>query len=121
MSQFEIRRTPDGRLQARRRDGMPMSPEDREEVKLLALAEEAPLRAWVVEEVKQGDSLQAVLICSSILDDHLWVVLDRAFTPRGGLACYYADEIRYLKGKTAEDLKAIHLAKLKFPGCRIIQ
>lgn len=74
-------------------------------------------RAWVVEEVRD----KAVKICSAVLDDHLWLILDRSFIPHDGLACYYAEEIPLLGNKTPEDLREIHKAKLAFPGCRVIQ
>lgn len=59
------------------KDRKPLTPEDREEAKLLAQAEETPLRAWIVEEVRDWNSLQAVNICSAFLEDHLWLILDR--------------------------------------------
>ena len=118
---IKVRKTSDGRIQARRLDGLPLTPEDREEARLLAEAKEAPLRAWVVEEVREGNSLRAVLICSSLLEDHLWLILDRSFTPTDGLACYYPEEIPLLKNKTPEELREIHKVKLAFPGCRVIQ
>lgn len=74
-------------------------------------------RAWVVEEVRD----KAVKICSAVLEDHLWLILDRSFIPHDGLAVYYPDELPLLRDKTSEDLKEIHKAKLAFPGCRVIQ
>jgi hypothetical protein len=64
----------------------------------------------------------AVKICSHVLEDDIWVILDRSFTPPpDGLAHYYAEEIPLLKDKTADELRTIHQAKLEFPGSRIIQ
>ncbi len=80
------------------------------------------LRAWVVNrEFDKKGELRAVLICSALLEDHLWVVCDRSFEPKDGLAVYYAEEIPLLKGKSLEDLREIHRVKLIFPGCRVIQ
>jgi len=80
------------------------------------------LRAWVVDrEVDEKGKLRAVLICSAILEDHLWVICDRSFEPRDGLAVYYAEEMAALRNKTPEDIREIHKVKLVFPGCRIIQ
>lgn len=121
MALLEVKKTDDGRILARRKDGLPLTPEDREEAKLLVQAEETPLRAWVVEEVREGASLKAVLICSALLEDHLWLILDRSFIPHDGLACYYAEELPSFKTKTPEQLREIHKAKLAFPGCRVIQ
>jgi len=81
-----------------------------------------PLRAWVVEEIRgEKGELRSVLICSAMLEDHLWLVLDRSFEPKDNLAMYYAEEIPLLKGKSLEDLREIHKVKLIFPGCRVIQ
>jgi hypothetical protein len=64
--------------------------------------------------------LLAVEICSSILQDHLWLVLDRTFDPPGGQAVYYAEELAILANKTPEQLREIHKLKLAFgPGTRL--
>ena len=73
-------------------------------------------------EVREGaNSIQAVKITSRVLEDKIWLILDRSFIPHDGLACYYAEEIPLLRDKTPEDLKEIHRTKLAFPGCRVIQ
>lgn len=118
---IEIRKTPNGRIQARRIDGLPLTPEDREEARRLAIVEELPPRAWMVEEVRDGGNLKAVKICSAVLEDHLWLILDRSFEPRDDLAVYYPEELPILKTKTPEDLREIHKVKLAFPGYRVIQ
>ncbi len=116
-----IRKTPDGRIQARRLDGRPLTPEDREQARQLAVIEELPPRSWVVEEVYDGQNLRAVKICSAFLEDHLWLVIDRSYQPTDGLAIYYPDELAELTTKTPEQLREIHKVKLAFPGCRVIQ
>ena len=118
---IEIRKTPDGRIQARRLDGKPLTSEDREESRRMAVIEELPPRAWVAQEIRDGNNLKAVKICSAVLQDHLWLILDRSFEPKDGLAIYYPEELTILKSKTSEELKSIHKVKLKFPGCRVIQ
>jgi hypothetical protein len=118
---FEIRRTPDGRIQARRKDGQPLSTQDREEARRLAVIEDLPPRAWVVEEIRDGGTLKAVKICSAALEDHLWLVIERSYHPNDGLAVYYPEELPELKSKTPEQLREIHKAKLAFPGCRVVQ
>jgi hypothetical protein len=75
----------------------------------------------VVEEVRDGEKLKAVKICSALLEDHLWLVLERSFEPRDGLAIYYPEELPELRTKTPEQLREIHKVKLAFPGCRVIQ
>ena len=74
------------------------------------------------QEVREGaNSIQAVKICSHVLEDEIWLILDRSFIPHDGLAVYYAEEIPLLRNKTPEDLREIHKVKLAFPGCRVIQ
>ena len=118
---IEIRKSPDGRIQARRTDRRPLTPEDWVEAKKLALIEELPPRAWVVDEVHDGESLKAVKICSALLQDHLWLLIDRHYQPADGLAIYYPEDLAELGNKTPEQLREIHKVKLVFPGCRVIQ
>ena len=88
----------------------------------LATVEEHPLRARVVERVHGADgTLRAVLICSDLLEDHLWLILDRTFAPMDSLAQYYPEELPLLKDKTPEELRQIHMAKLEFRGPRVVQ
>jgi len=82
-----------------------------------------PIRAWIAQEARGvSGELRAVLICSALLQDHLWLILDREFIPHDGLACYYVEEIPLLKTKSVMDLKLIHKTKLRFPGAlRVVQ
>ncbi len=81
-----------------------------------------PIRAWVVNEVREGNGqLRAVMICSALLEVHLWMILDRSFEPKDNLAVYYAEEVSLLKGKSLEDLKLIQETKLIFPRAKVIQ
>ncbi len=124
MNHLEVKRTHDGRTLARRRDGRPLTLEDRKEAKQMIQMQEdlTPIRAWIAQEVRgENGELRAALICSAVLEDHLWLILDREFIPHDGLACYYAEEIPLLKNKTPEDIREIHKVKLVFPGCRVIQ
>jgi hypothetical protein len=93
------------------------NPESRE----LAVVEELPPRAWVAEEIRDGEKLKSVKLCSAVLEDHLWLILDRSFEPRDGLAIYYPEELPILRTKPTEELRGIHKVKLVFPGCRVIQ
>jgi len=72
-------------------------------------------------EVRESGTIQAVKICSHVLQDEIWIILDRSFVPSDGLACYHAEEIPLLKNKSAEQLREIHKVKLVFPGCRVLQ
>ncbi len=124
MTHLEVKKTPGGKILARRADGQPLTSQDREEAKQMIQTQEdlTPIRAWVVEESRGeiGD-LRAVMICSAFLEAHLWMILDRSFEPKDNLAIFYAEEIPLLKGKSLEDLKLIHETKLIFRGCRVIQ
>jgi hypothetical protein len=93
----------------------------REQVHHIAPGEELLPRAWVVEEVRDGENLRAVKICSAVLEDHLWLIFDRSFEPKDGLAIYYPEELATIAAKSPEELREIHKVKLKFPGCRVIQ
>ncbi|MCZ6622829.1 MAG: hypothetical protein O7B35_01120 [Deltaproteobacteria bacterium] len=72
-------------------------------------------------EVHEAETIQGVKIASTVLNDDIWLILDRSFIPHDGLAVYYPEEIPLLRGKSAEDLSEIHRIKLTFPGCRVIQ
>ena len=74
-----------------------------------------------VLEVQEADTIQAVKICSLVLQDEIWLILDHSFIPHDGLACYYAEEIPLLRDRTPEEIQEIHKVKLAFPGCRVIQ
>jgi hypothetical protein len=80
--------------------------------------QELPPRAWVVEEARDGGNLRALKICSAVLQDHLWLILDRSFEPKDGLAIYYPEEMAVIATKSQEELEEIHKAKLAFPGSR---
>jgi len=74
------------------------------------------------QEVRErANSIQAVKIYSHVLEDEIWLILDRSFIPHDGLATYYPEELCELKNKTLEDIREIHKVKLAFPGCRVIQ
>lgn len=119
---LQVRQLSDGRILARRRDGKTLSQQERFAAKLIAYAERSPLSASVKDE-KRCDlaQLHAVLMYSDELDDDLWLILDRSFLPNDGSASYFPDEIRFLNGKSTEQLQDIHNAKLSFPGCKVIQ
>ncbi len=116
MRPIEIRRTADGRIQARRKDGQPLTPEDREEARRMAETQDNEALG-----VRESDTIRAVKICSHFLKDEIWLILDRSFIPNDGLASYYAEEIPLLKNKSPEELREIQKVKLAFPGCRVIQ
>src|SRR5687767_4315105 len=106
MSQvLELKRTAEGNLLARRKDRRPLTREDREEAKRLAEVVTLP-RAWIAETVRDGETLRAVKICCAILEDHLWLIFDRAFQPKDDFAIYFVEELEYLKCKPIEELKS---------------
>lgn len=90
--------------------------------------EHSPMTDKPVRSVRDGEATKSarkifrgVKIWSEILNDHIWLIFDRSFTPNDGLACYYENEIQALKTKTKEELCKIHKFKLAFPGCVAIQ
>ncbi len=124
MAFLEVKKALGGKVLARRTDGQPLTSQDREEAKQMIQTQEdlALIRAWVVKEARGEDGeLRAVLICSALLEAHLWMILDRSFEPKDNLAVYFREEIPLLKGQSLEDLKLIHETKLIFPGARVIQ
>ena len=121
MTQLEVRRRENGKIEARRKDGSPLTAQDHIDAKRLAAAVSSLPRAWIVEEIRDGQKLKAVKICSALLEDDLYLLFDRSFRPTDGLAIYYAEEIPLLKGKTPQQLREIHKTKLVFPGARVIQ
>ena len=74
-----------------------------------------------IKGVVENTTIKGVRICSHVLEDEIWLILDSSFIPHDGLACYYVEEIPLLKNKSVMDLKLIHETKLKFPCCRVIQ
>src|SRR5882724_423790 len=93
-----------------------------EMLKCEAIAQEVPPRAWITEEIRdEADTLRAVTICSAVLEDQFWLVIDRTFEPQDNRALYYPEELRELRTKTPEQLREIQKVKIAFPGCRVIQ
>jgi hypothetical protein len=62
----------------------------------------------------QTGRLRAVMLCSAVLDDHLWLIFDRDFEPNDGLAIYYPGELAELKAKTPEQLRTIFNVRRAF-------
>lgn len=70
----------------------------------------------------------AVLLRSAVLDGALvWLVADDAALAehpdilRSGFPVFFFDEIERLRGKTAEELRALGLVKAVFPTGRVLQ
>jgi hypothetical protein len=78
--------------------------------------------ASVVDQIVENGEVVAVLICSKILEAHIWLSFSDDFNPSDGLAVFYGHELEFLKTKTAEQLRQIHGDKLTFgPGSRVRQ
>jgi hypothetical protein len=121
---LELRKDRRGRVQARRKDGKPLTAEDRMEALALATDQQTEPRAWVIEEVRApAGRLLAVLICSALVEDHLWLIIDQTFIPPDDRARYYAEELPELGKMTPASVVEAHKAKLKtqpaFPGGKI--
>ena len=73
-----------------------------------------------------GDALTegeiiAVEICSTVLEDHVWLAFDRSFDPKDGKAIYYSDELPFLATKDIETLREIHKVKLAFGAGTLVR
>jgi hypothetical protein len=78
--------------------------------------------ASVVDQIIENGEIVAVVICSKILESHIWLSFSDDFNPADGQAIYYADELEFLKTKTPEQLREIHKIKVAFgPGSRVRQ
>jgi len=73
------------------------------------------------------DEVVAVLLLSSVLDSHVWVVADEYVLEaepailRTGFPIFFFDEVEALRGKSVEELEAILQVKLVFPTSRVVQ
>jgi hypothetical protein len=75
------------------------------------------------QSLREG-TWRAMLVKAAVLGEEVWVVKDEEAAQAvmgDGRAIYFTEEILQLKGKTPEQIKAIHTAKRAFPGSRLIQ
>jgi hypothetical protein len=73
--------------------------------------------AQVAQQFTVNGDLKAVELCSRVLEDHLYILFDRAFElPNKSLAVYFPEEFEFLQTKGLEQLQAIHRTKLVFPS-----
>jgi hypothetical protein len=70
----------------------------------------------VVDQIVDNGEIVAVLICSKILEAHIWLSFSDDFRPADGLAVFYGHELEFLKTKTLEQLRKIHALKLGAKG-----
>jgi hypothetical protein len=123
MDRFEIKKTPDGKLLARRKDGQPLTAEDREQ--LAGMKEQMKLdfpktfpgrtdSKAISCDLESGE-IVAVAIVSEILDAEIWLSFRDNFNPQDNRAVFFAHELPTLRTKTANQLRAIHSVKLTFP------
>jgi len=119
---LKVRKLADGRLQARRLDGEPLTDADRQEARRIAEAEPQP-RAWEIERATDPATgeLRAVKLCSAPLEAHLWVLADPAFEPPDDDPIFFADEFEILKTKSVETVREVLKVKRAFPRSRVIQ
>jgi hypothetical protein len=114
VAMLEVKKTADGRVLARRKDGQPLTPEDREQARRMAGTERFPA------DITDGQ-IVAVRICSHVLEADFWLALSPDFNPDDDLAIFYPDELPFLKDKNPETLKEIHRVKLQLGGGRVRQ
>jgi len=88
----------------------------------------APIKGKIIEEVRgENGELEATRAWSDFLRAQVWVVVNPEFESSmdsgidrpGGLAWYYAEELRLLRYKDRKGLEAIQMVKLAFSGCRV--
>ncbi len=116
---IEIRKTDDGAVFARRIDGKPLTPEDREQAKRLAFHEpESPVIDQIID-----DRTIAVLIDSELLGAPIWFAFRDAWRPdeADSIPIFYAGELPALRSKTAEQLRSIFNVKRTFGGGMVKQ
>ena len=116
---IEVRRTDDGAILARRLDGKPLTPEDREEAKRKAVDLDPGAVDRVVDE-----TVIAVLIDSEILGHPIWFAFNEAWRPDEGdlTPVCYANELPALRTKTSEELRSIFTdVKCSFGGGMVRQ
>ena len=79
--------------------------------------------ADAIEQIIENGEVIAVLICSKVLEAHIWFAFDDSFNPGDGLVIFYPDELQFLKDKGSQTLRKIHEAKLKLGngGGRVVQ
>jgi hypothetical protein len=111
MAKVEVKRTRDGRIFARRNDGQPLTPEDREAAKKLA-NEIAPAQ----EPTDPADGpIVAVLIDSPIVGP-VWFALDDGWKSGDDVPVFYASEIPLLQKMSGEELRKRYEQKLAMKG-----
>jgi hypothetical protein len=116
---IEVRRTDDGAILARRLDGKPLTPEDREEAKRKAVDIEPGAINRVIDE-----TVIAVLIDSEVLGHPIWFAFNDTWRPDEGdlTQVCYASELTALRTKSAEELRSIFTdVKLIFRGGMVRQ
>lgn len=122
---IEIAFRKNGKPLARRTDGKPLTDDDRQEAKRLIAAQQADqIGACVVREEHSmaTGALQAVQICSKVVEAHLWLVFDKNFDPADGLAIFYPEELAFLRDKSPDSLRDVHQIKLTFgKDARVVQ
>jgi hypothetical protein len=118
---IEVRKLPDGRVQARRLDGKPMMDADFVEARRIASAPSfTPLTPEQIADINSGNVI-AVLIDSSIVGAPLWFSFSPDFDPCDDIPVFYSAELPFLKDKPAATLRKIYETKKAFPGTRVRQ
>ena len=94
---IELRKTDDGRYQARRLDGTPMTPEDEAQARRM-VAEITPV------DVIDG-AVRAVLIDSTVIGAPVWFAFDDAFTSGDDMPVFFASELQFLRQMPEAELR----------------
>jgi len=117
---IEIRKTDDGAILARRLDGKPLTPEDREQARRIAAVDQTPISDPTV--IIDGNVV-AVVIDSTLLGAPIWFALRDGWRPdeADSIPIFYASELPALRVKTPQQLRDIFRVKRTFGGGMVRQ
>ena len=121
MIAIEIRILDDGLLQARRLDGKPMTPEDREEAKRIADGAAAPVAAnrpahLTAQELIDIDAGKIIAVLMDSDFGPLWFAFNDDFQPGDDTPVFFASELPFLRKMTPEELRRRYADKRALRG-----
>lgn len=111
---LEVRKLPDGRVQARRKDGRPLTDEDVEAAKLLAGSAVGTQNESHSKPYIDGP-ITAVLIDSPIVGP-VWFAFDDGFKSSDCMPVFFASELPFLRTMSEAELRRRYEQKLALGG-----
>jgi hypothetical protein len=110
---IEIRKTDDGAILARRVDGKPLTPEDREEAKRMAATRPTGLTVDEIIDIDAG-KISAVLIDCDF--GPFWFAFADDFKPGDDIPTFFASELPHLRQMTPDELRRRYAEKRALGG-----